>query len=70
MKKKNITIDDLAMMVNKGFEETTKKSEVNARFDAVDQRLDKIEKLILADHKKRIERLETEVKELRELFAM
>jgi hypothetical protein len=71
--KKNVTIDDLAVMVQKGFDEVSNKmatkSEMNRRFDLVDQRLDKIEKLILADHKKRIERLEVEVKELKELLA-
>ena len=58
MKKKNITIDDLARMVNKGFEGTAKSKEVNVRFDKIDNRLDRIEKLILADHKRRIEKLE------------
>jgi predicted transposase YbfD/YdcC len=51
MKKKNITIDDLAMMVQKGFEETAKKKEMDKGFDEVHERFDKIEKLILADHK-------------------
>jgi hypothetical protein len=32
------------------------------RFDAVDDRFDRIEKLILADHKRRIERLEEQVR--------
>ena len=70
MAKKNITIDDLAIMVQKGFEETAKKAEMNLRFDQIDKRFDKIEKLILADHKNRIEKLEEEVKELKNLFAM
>jgi len=77
MKKKNITIDDLARMVKKGFDETAKKIDVDGQFKAVDKRfdiiedrLDKIEKLILADHKRRIEKLETEVKELKELLAI
>jgi archaellum component FlaC len=76
MKKKNITIDDLAIMVQKGFQETAKKEEmdkrfdgVDKRFDGVDKRLDRIEKLILADHKERIEKLELEVKELKDLIA-
>ena len=43
MKKKKTTIDDLARMVNKGFEETAKSKEVNARFDKVDIRLDNLE---------------------------
>lgn len=43
---------------------------VYGRFDKVDERLEKIEKLILADHKRRIEKLEIEVKELKELLAV
>lgn len=70
MKKKNITTEDLARMVQKGFEETAKRNEVNTRFDIIEDRLEKIEKLILADHKKRIERLEVEVKELKELLVV
>ena len=70
MKKKNVTINDLAVMVGKGFGGVDKRFDgIDKRFDAIDFRLDKIEKLILADHKKRIERLETEVKELKELIA-
>jgi len=70
MENKNITIDDLAGMVQKGFEETAKKDEVNERFDKIENRLESIEKLILDDHKRRIEKLEDEVKELRELLAV
>lgn len=70
MENKNITIDDLAGMVQKGFEETAKRDEVNERFDKIEDRLESIEKLILADHKRRIEKLEDEVKELRELLAV
>ena len=69
MKDKNITIDDLARMVAKGFEETAKRKEVNTRFDFVESRLERIEKLVLADHKRRIEKLEEEVKDLRGLLA-
>ena len=71
MAKKNVTIDELAAMVQKGFSGVDKRfDEVDKRFDLVDGRFDKIEKMILEDHKRRIERLESEVKELRELFAM
>lgn len=77
MKKGNITIEDLARMVQKGFEETAKKHAVkegfdgvNERFDILEECLEKIEKLILADHKRRIEKLENEVKELKELLAV
>jgi archaellum component FlaC len=64
MAKKNVTIEDLAVMVKKGFDS------VDKRFDGVDERLDRIEKLILADHKRRIERLEEQVKDLRDLLAV
>lgn len=57
-------------MVQKGFDETAKKDEMNARFEEVNQRFDKIEKLILADYKRRIEKLELEVREVRDLLAI
>jgi archaellum component FlaC len=64
MAKKSVTIEDLAVMVKKGFDS------VDKRFDGVDDRLDRIEKLILADHKRRIERLEDQVQDLRDLLAV
>ena len=77
MKKKNITIDDLAIMVQKGFEETAKKVDldnlsksVDKRFDIVDKRFDRIEKLIIANHRERIEKLEEEMKELKSLLSI
>jgi len=70
MSKKNITIDDLAMMVQKGFLETAKRSEVNLRFDRVETRLENIEKILLADHRRRIEKLENDIKELKDILAV
>lgn len=70
MIKKNVTIDDLAMMVQKGFEETAKKDETNSRLDKIEDRLETIEKLLIVDHRQRIEKLEAEVKELKELLAV
>jgi len=79
MAKKNITIDELAVMVQKGFDEITKdmatKSEMNKRFDAMvtkaemNRRFDGLEDRVLASHQKRIEKLEGEVKELRGMLA-
>lgn len=43
MKKKNITIEDLAMMVQRGFGETAKKGEVNERFNQMENRLEDIQ---------------------------
>jgi len=77
MKKKNITIDGLARMVQRGFLETAKKvevnknfDEVNKRFDKVEDRLERIEKLLIAEHRRRIEKLETDVRELKDLLAV
>lgn len=77
MKNKNITIDNLAKMIQRGFLETAKKTEVNKRFDEtnkrfdrVDDRLDRIEKLLIAEHRRRIEKLEIDVRELKELLAV
>ena len=70
MKKQNITIDTLARMIAKGFEETAKKKDVDRRFDKVEDRLEKIEKLLIVDHHRRIEKLEVAVKELRDLLAI
>lgn len=42
MKKKNVTIEDLAVMVQKGFLETAKKSEVNRRFEEIEDRFDDV----------------------------
>ena len=77
MENKEITIEDLARMIQEGFRETAKKEEVNTqfkevnvRFDKIENRFEKIEKLLLAEHQRRIEKLETEVKELRELLAV
>ena len=45
MPQKQTTIDDLAVMVQKGFQG------VDNRLDSVDNRLDRIEKIFLGDHK-------------------
>jgi hypothetical protein len=53
MVKKSITIDDLAVMVQKGFADTATKSDIKVlteRFDKVDKRFDKIESLILENY--------------------
>ena len=93
---KKMTIEDLAVMVQRGFQGTgremnelkgeikelhgqvkeTKKdmekgfNHVDVRFNEMDVRLGRIEKLTIADHKHRIERLEGEVKDLKNLLAV
>ena len=68
--KKNITIEDLAIMVQRGFDETAKQTEINRHFNIVEERLDRIERIILIDYKNRIEKLEMYVEELRDALAM
>jgi len=71
MVKKQITIEDLAVMVQRGFEETASKTEINEgfkdvndRLNAIDQRLDRIENILIAGHDRRIEKLEDSVRQL------
>ena len=40
------------------------------RLDRIDRRLDHIEQFLLEDHRRRIGKLEEEVKELKELFSV
>ena len=69
--KKNITTDDLARMVQKGFSGVDLRFDrVDKRFDKIEDRLETIEKLLIVDHRQRIEKLETEVRELKELLAV
>ena len=75
MKKKEITIDGLALMVKKGFDGVDVqfdgfKKGVKKEFDGVNKRLEKIEGLILSDYKTRIEKLEGEMKELKDSLAL
>ncbi len=70
MKSKNITIEDLARMVLKGFEETAKADVVELRFNKVETRLERIEKLLITEHRRRIEKLEADVTQLKELLAV
>jgi len=70
MENNNTTNEDLARMIAKGFEETAKKADMDFRFNQVEERLNKIEALLLGDYKKRIEKLELEMKELREALII
>lgn len=51
-------------MVKKGFDG------VDRRFNKVDNSLERIEKLLIAEHRRRIEKLEIDVRELKELLAV
>ena len=56
MEEEKITIDDLAVMVQKGFSESEEKMEKG--FKEVNNRLDRIEDTLLKQHEIRIKRLE------------
>ena len=81
MVKKSITIDKLATMVQKGFNEVTDKMatklemengfrKVNKSFDEIDKRLDKIENTILEQYANRIKYLEERVRKLEDALAI
>lgn len=54
---KKITIESLALMVQKGFEETAKKADVDKRFEQVDKRFDGIDN--------RLDGIEAEIRQIR-----
>jgi len=77
MKKKEITIEDLVMMVKRGFNETAKKAdldnpiiEVENLSKSVNKKLDKIEKIVVLDHDHRIKKLEDDMKEVKSVLAI
>ncbi|KKP42108.1 MAG: hypothetical protein UR46_C0031G0004 [Parcubacteria group bacterium GW2011_GWA1_33_6] len=70
MKNKNVTIDQLAGMVQKGFNETAKKSEMDLRFKEVNKRFDRIENILIKQHSEEIEYLKKRVGKLEEALAM
>ncbi|OIO49612.1 hypothetical protein COX74_00195 [bacterium (Candidatus Gribaldobacteria) CG_4_10_14_0_2_um_filter_41_16] len=61
MPKKNITINDLAIMVKHGFDGVDKRFDgVDKRFDGVDKRFDEIDKEFVGV-RKRFEKIETQL---------
>lgn len=77
MPKKNTTTEDLARMIAKGFSETAKESDlVKLKKEVADLRIETkegfehMEKVVLSDYKRRIEKLEIEMKELKNALAM
>ena len=74
---RQVTIDDLAVMVQKGFERTS----TNEQVESLELRLNRIEKdittikgtmkdLVGENYKKRIEKLEDELKEIKGSLAL
>lgn len=65
-----VTNEELARMIARGFEGTAQKVDMDREFGEVKERLERIEKFLLEDHRRRIEKLEVQVKELRDLLAV
>jgi len=72
-----MTIENLASMVKRGFDETAKKrdleelkGDMNGRMGRLEEKLDNIEKLILRQHSFEIQELRKRVKRIEDLFAM
>jgi tetrahydromethanopterin S-methyltransferase subunit G len=79
---KKITIEDLALMIQRGFDETAKKAgvdkrfgDVNKRFDDVDRRFDEVDKRFeqvdnRLDHMDaRLSNIEQDIAEIRKHFV-
>jgi hypothetical protein len=66
MAKLTITIDQLDKMINEGFKTTVTKDDINR----VEVRLDRIENLLLAEQKRKIENLEARMKKLEDALAV
>ena len=73
-------IDDLARATKNGFDGTARKEdmeylkqrfdEADSRLDSIDDRLDGIGTFLFDDHRRRIEKLEIEMTELREVLSL
>lgn len=77
MAKKEVTIEDLAVMVKRGFNETialTAKQKdldlVKADVEDIKERVENIEKLLLKQHTFQIQELAKRVRRLEDLFAL
>jgi predicted transcriptional regulator len=66
MAKKTTTIDELARMINEGFNNTATKEDIKG----VNARLDSIEHLLLAEQKREIEDLKKRMKRLEDALAV
>jgi archaellum component FlaC len=68
---KPTTIEDLARMINAGFNDVTNDiGEVKQDMTEVKQRLGRIEHLLLAEQKREIEDLKTRMKRLEDALAV
>jgi hypothetical protein len=66
MAQTNITIEQLAEMINEGFKSTASKEEIQR----VEVRLDRIENLLSEEQRRKIENLETRMKTFEDALAV
>ena len=64
------TIDDLARMINEGFKTTATKEDVAALRSEMTAGFERIERLLLAEQKRKIEDLEKRMKRLEDAVAL
>lgn len=77
MAKKNITINDLAIMVQKGFDGADKHFEKTATVEQLDSlkkwaegRFNRIEKLLIEEQNRKIEKLESRIEYLENMLNL
>lgn len=69
-KGEKITLDQLARMVKKGFDETAKKSEMSLSFAKVNKRLDRIENSLIKKHSEEIKYIKERLVKLEAALAI
>lgn len=73
MTKSKVTIEDLAVMVKRGFDETAKQKDLNlVKTDVEDikERVENIEKMLLKQYGFQIQELQKRMKRVEDLFAL
>ncbi len=74
MKKKNITTDELAVMINKGFEKTATTEQLNNQIGGLKKwaegRFDRIEKVLIEEQNRKIEKLESRIEYLENMLNL
>ncbi len=65
---KNITTDELAVMIKNGFDTTEKR--MSEGFNGVNARLDRIENILIKQQNEKIERLEARMQRLEEALVI
>jgi hypothetical protein len=73
MAKNNITINQLAEIINEGFKSTASKEDiqrVEVRLDRIESRLGRIETLLIEEQRRKIENLEARMKKLEDALAV